>query len=58
MDAFTSSGIISLGVWAQWVLGVWVSDGLFAVHLSLHDPRSCLALGNPFWGKLGGPSGQ
>ena len=57
MDAFTSSGIIGLGVFARWVLGAWVSDGMFAGHVSLRDPRSCLALGNPFWGKLGVPSG-
>ena len=57
MDAFTSSGRIGLAVWAWGVLGAWVSDGRFAGHVSLRDPRSCLALGNPFWGKLGVPSG-
>ena len=57
MDAVTSSVTVGLVVWAQWVLGAWVSDGMFVGHVSLRDPRSCLALGNPFWGKLGVPSG-
>ena len=57
MDAFTSSSRIGLDVWARWVLGAWVSDGMFGGHVSLRGPRSCLALGDPFWGKLGVPSG-
>ena len=28
MDAVTSSGSDGLAVWAQWVLGAWVSDGM------------------------------
>ena len=52
MDAFTSSGRIGLDVWARWVLGAWVSDGMFG-----GGPRSCLTLEDPFWGKLGVPSG-
>ena len=29
MDTVTSSGRFGLAVWAQWVLGAWVSDGMF-----------------------------
>ena len=50
VDAFTSSGRIILAVWAQWVLGAWVSNDIFGSDVSLHGPRSCLALGGPFWG--------
>ena len=28
MDAVTSSGSVGLAVWARWVLGAWVSDGM------------------------------
>ena len=28
MDAVTSSVTVGLVVWAQWVLGAWVSDGM------------------------------
>ena len=58
MDAFTSSSRIGLDVWAWWVLGAWVSDGIgWGAHVSLCGPRRCLALIDPFQGKLGVPSG-
>ena len=57
MDAVTSSSRTSLDVWARWVLCSWVSDGMFGDTVSLRGPISCLALGGPFWGTLGVPSG-